>query len=106
MTKFPILKTSAKSVQTTAEVCADYTCSLYSLRRVLNLGMRKLQNEYAYSLKYLRVLIIVSARTHDNEYVVLIETIMVKHKKWGYAIPAQPHPKNKLYYKISRSFRL
>ena len=29
---FPILKTSAKSVQTTAEVCADYTCSLYRLR--------------------------------------------------------------------------
>ena len=31
-TKFPILKTSAKSVQTTAEVCADYTCSLYRLQ--------------------------------------------------------------------------
>ena len=29
---FPILKTSAKSVQTTAEVCADYTCSLYRLQ--------------------------------------------------------------------------
>ena len=29
---FPKLKTSAKSVQTTAEVCADYTCSLYRLR--------------------------------------------------------------------------
>ena len=28
----PILKTSAKSVQTTAEVCADYTCSLYRLQ--------------------------------------------------------------------------
>ena len=32
MTKFPILKTSAKFVQTTAEVCADYTCSLYRLQ--------------------------------------------------------------------------
>ena len=29
---FPIFKTSAKSVQTTAEVCADYTCSLYRLQ--------------------------------------------------------------------------
>ena len=29
---FPKLKTSVKSVQTTAEVCADYTCSLYRLR--------------------------------------------------------------------------
>jgi len=28
----PILKTSAKSVQTSAEVCADYTCSLYRLQ--------------------------------------------------------------------------
>ena len=30
--KLPKLKTSAKSVQTTAEVCADYTCSLYRLQ--------------------------------------------------------------------------
>ena len=29
---FPKLKTSAKSVQTSAEVCADYTCSLYRLQ--------------------------------------------------------------------------
>ena len=29
---FPKLKTSAKSVQTTAEVCADYTCSLCRLQ--------------------------------------------------------------------------
>ena len=28
----PKLKTSAKAVQTTAEVCADYTCSLYRLQ--------------------------------------------------------------------------
>ena len=27
----PILETSAKSVQTKAEVCTDYTCSLYRL---------------------------------------------------------------------------
>ena len=29
---FPKLKNSAKSVQTTAEVYADYTCSLYRLQ--------------------------------------------------------------------------
>ena len=61
--------------------------------------MRKLQNKYdvltkistTYLLKCLRVLIIVSARTYDNEYVVLISRplgglisgIMVKHKKSG-----------------------
>ena len=28
----PILQTSAKSVQTTAEVCTDYTCSLHRLQ--------------------------------------------------------------------------
>ena len=28
----PKVKTSAKSVQTTIEVCADYTCSLYRLQ--------------------------------------------------------------------------
>ena len=32
MLALPKLKTSAKSVQTTAEVCADYTCSLYRLQ--------------------------------------------------------------------------
>ena len=32
MAALPILETSAKSVQTTAEVCADYTCSLYRLQ--------------------------------------------------------------------------
>ena len=30
--RFLKLKTSAKSVQTTAEVCADYMCSLYRLQ--------------------------------------------------------------------------
>ena len=29
---FPKLKTTAKSVQTSAEVCGDYTCSLYRLQ--------------------------------------------------------------------------
>ena len=32
MLTLPKVKTSAKSVQTTAEVCADYTCSLYRLQ--------------------------------------------------------------------------
>ena len=32
MLALPKLKTTAKSVQTTAEVCADYTCSLYRLQ--------------------------------------------------------------------------
>ena len=32
MLTLPKVKTTAKSVQTTAEVCADYTCSLYRLQ--------------------------------------------------------------------------
>ena len=64
----PILKTSAKSVQTTAEVCADYTCSLYRLQL-------KSPESATYLLKCLRVLIIVSACTYDNEYVVLTTAI-------------------------------
>ena len=32
MAALPILETSAKSVQTTAEVCTDYTCSLHRLQ--------------------------------------------------------------------------
>ena len=32
MAAFPILETSAKSVQTSAVVCTDYTCSLHRLR--------------------------------------------------------------------------
>jgi|GEM_PF-4990576 len=31
MDTFPILETSAKSVQTSAVVCTDYTCSLHRL---------------------------------------------------------------------------
>ena len=61
---FPILKTSAKSVQTTAEVCADYTCSLYRLQlkspestMYLQIYLRRTHwNKYVYLLKYLRVL--------------------------------------------------
>ena len=58
----PILKTSAKSVQTSAVVCTDYTCSLHRLRRVLNLGARKHRNKYdvlteVFTRKYLHVLI-------------------------------------------------
>ena len=53
----PILKTSAKSVQTTAEVCADYTCSLYRLQL-------KSPESATYLLKCLRVLTKVFVRTH------------------------------------------
>ena len=79
-----------KFEETTRVVCTDYS---WSLQKVL----RTYKFNYVYSLKCLRVLIIISAHTHDNEYVVLIETIMVKHKKWGYAIPAQPPPKKTSY---------
>ena len=48
-------------MQTTAEVCTDFSW-------VLNLGVRKYQNKYD-------VLTKVSARTYNNEYDVLIETI-------------------------------
>ena len=46
----PILETTAKSVQTTAEVCADYTCSLYRLQL-------KSPESTTHLLKCLRVLI-------------------------------------------------
>ena len=65
---FPILQTSAKSAQTSAVVCSDYS---WSLQKVL----RTYKFKCAYLLKCLRVLIIVSACTHYNEYVVLIEPI-------------------------------
>ena len=58
---FPILKTSAKSVQTTAEVCADYTCSLYRLQL-------KAPESTMYLRIYLRVLTEISTRTYYNEY--------------------------------------
>ena len=54
---FPILKTSAKSVQTTAEVCADYTCSLYRLQL-------KSPESTTYLQFYVRVLTEISARTY------------------------------------------
>ena len=44
MLTFPKLKTTAKSVQTTAEVCADYTCSLQKV-------LRTYEFMYVYSLK-------------------------------------------------------
>ena len=57
----PKLKTSAKSVQTTAEV---------SRKVHANIKMST-----TYLLKCLRVLIIVSACTYDNEYDVLTTEI-------------------------------
>ena len=54
-----------KFVQTTRVVCTDFS---WSLQKVLCTYKFKC----AYLLKCLRVLIIVSARTYDNEYDVLI----------------------------------
>ena len=54
---FPILKTSAKSVQTTRVVSSNFSCSLYRLRL-------KSPEKYAQVRIYLRVFIIVSACTH------------------------------------------
>ena len=63
---FPILKTSAKSVQTTAEVCADYTCSLYRLQL-------KSPESTMYLRIYLRVLTGISTRTYLSVCVYLLE---------------------------------
>ena len=57
MLALPILKTSAKSVQTTAEVCADYTCSLYRLQL-------KSPESTTYLRIYVRVLTEISTRTY------------------------------------------
>ena len=54
-----------KFVQTTAEVCTDYS---WSLQKVL----RTYKFNYVYSLKCLRVSIKVSTCTYDNEYDVFI----------------------------------
>ena len=54
---FPILKTSAKSVQTTAEVCADYTCSLYRLQL-------KSPESTTYLQIYVRALTKINTCTH------------------------------------------
>ena len=64
MHSLPILKTSAKSVQTTAEVCADYS---WSLQKVL----RTYEFKYAHLPKCLRVLTDVSTRTYENKYDVI-----------------------------------
>ena len=67
-----ILETTAKSVQTTAEVCADYTCSLYRLQL-------KSPESTTYLLKCLRVLTDVSTRTYRSEYVVLTNVFMRRY---------------------------
>ena len=59
MNPLPILKTSAKSVQTTAEVCADYTCSLYRLQL-------KSPESTTYLQIYVRVLTEISTRTYRS----------------------------------------
>ena len=67
----PILKTSAKSVQTSAVVCTDYTCSLHRLRRVLNLGARKHRNKYD-------VLTEVFTRKYLHVYAYLLDIRIIK----------------------------
>ena len=51
----PFWKLQLKSVQTTAEVCTDYTCSLHRLRRVLNFSARTQGSVYTYLPECLRV---------------------------------------------------
>ena len=86
-TTFPILKTSAKAVQTTRVVYTDYG---WSLQKVL----RTYKFKCVYSLKCLRVLIIVSARTYDNEYVVLTSRLITKSG----AMPYRHSPTPKTSY--------
>ena len=69
---FPILKTSAKSVQTTAEVCADYTCSLYRLQL-------KSPESTMYLRIYLRALTEISTRTYLSVYVYLLQRVRCTH---------------------------
>ena len=61
---FPKLKTSAKSVQTTAEVCADYTCSLYRLQL-------KSPESTTYLQFYVRVLTTVFTRKYNRKCAYL-----------------------------------
>ena len=69
---FPKLKTSAKSVQTTAEVCADYTCSLYRLQL-------KSPESTMYLRIYLRVLTGISTRTYLSICVYLLQRVRCTH---------------------------
>ena len=62
---FPILKTSAKSVQTTAEVCADYSWSLQKVLRTY---------EFIYD-----VLTEISTRTYWSVYVYLLQRVRCTH---------------------------
>ena len=71
---FPKVKTSAKSVQTTAEVCADYTCSLYRLRL-------KSPESTVYLQIYVRVLTEMSARTRCIIYAYLLVALFISHYK-------------------------
>ena len=72
MAAFPILETSAKSVQTSAVVCTDYTCSLHRLR-------------LSAALKY-DVLVLVSMRTYSCEYVVLTNVFVRVYFVGGFAL--------------------
>ena len=68
MLALPKLKTSAKSVQTTAEVCADYTCSLYRLQL-------KSPESTTYLQIYVRALIEISTRKHFSKYAYLLKRV-------------------------------
>ena len=69
---FPILETSAKSVQTTAEVCADYTCSLYRLQL-------KSPESTTYLQFYVRVLITGTSLIHKILFKLVDEPFREVH---------------------------
>ena len=68
MLALPKLKTSAKSVQTTAEVWRDYTCSLYRLQL-------KSPESTTYLQIYVRALIKISTRKHFSKYAYLLKRV-------------------------------
>ena len=72
----PILETTAKSVQTTAEVCTDYS---WSLQKVL----RTYKCKYAYSLKWVHVLTKVFTCTYWGGYVVFISCCCCRRAPTG-----------------------
>ena len=86
---FPKLKTSAKSVQTTAEVCADYTCSLYRLQL-------KSPESTTYLQKYLRVLTETST-SYLQIYPLEYDFILVLPLRVGCAIAPFFEPESFLY---------
>ena len=76
MFTLPKLKTSAKSVQTSAVVCADYTCSLYRLQL-------KSPESTTYLQIYVRVLTEISTCTHQSVYAHSLEQVRGTHIDLG-----------------------